>query len=435
MDAFLLSIRLRFALVAIALAAALLPVRANAQTTAAIEDVQPNASLTLGPHRIRVTAPRDAVQRWKRARQQVSAPGSSVAFAFRDFREAHALLHAQFDDGVADLELAFLAAFYQRGLVSIDTANAWFDFLTQWPSLPEEERVRQHLALRLQALASALVVIDPSLLPTSMDDAAIIASIARQEDAIPGRKIRSRLEPPPLLGAQAVEAALKGPHHDAIAASLLLVAALWPHEDIIDRYRLSDCFETVIAPCSSTRAIVDALMAPHHRWPAVHEQLRALVEVGFELPNRWLWRIALHRYLLGDQQSLVDLLALHQRWYPAQSEDSRMMRLLAEILTEDFRTGTRTLPPVRSASNPTWRWVIAEAMRQKGQTEAAERALREIVDADGQFVVAWISLAAARNTLHHEAGVVRVLDVLDEIAPPLPAYEYWRQQLHRRRQP
>lgn len=405
------------------------PLLAQAPQAAAIDELRPGGLHQIGDRHVPVDAGRDILQRFRRARQAWVAPGSSLAYSGRDFAYAHALIAEQEGAGMLALESALIARFYERGQIPLEQAQAWVGLFDEWGELDEGTRVQRHLHLRLRALHTVLELIPTKSLPEELDAAGQIAAIAAHESSIPGRKIRSRVEPPPPIDVSLTLRALASAHRDAMAAALLLAAVVWPHHDIVERYGLAEDWAQTTGPAADARALAQTLLIQPSDWARAHQELQAIVARGFEIPNRWLWRIATHRYLMGDRDSLYDLRALHARWTPASSQDAQMFALLGAMLDPEFPAATQALPSLRSAGNPTWRWIIAEGMRRQGRVEEAAAALQAIVDSDGQFIAAWFSLAAARNAMSHGAGVLLALDVLEEIAPPLPIYAYWLQQL------
>lgn len=405
----------------------------SASASASIpDDLRLGASFRVGDQSYSLRGTRDSFQRWKHARAQLSNSGSSIAFPGRSLREAHEWLHHQSSEGWSNYEIALIARFTERGLIPVEAGRKWIEFIENWNETPDELRVQQHLAMRLSSQDSVLRRIPLQSLPTEIGAADQIAAIAALDTTIPGRKVRSKVEPPAPIVPDLTVRALASESGDAMAAALWLAAILWPHLDIVERYQLT----SRVAPPSFVKdveALTHGLLVPWQQWPEAFANLEALANDGFEIPNRWLWRIATHRYLMGDHRSLEDLLRLHAKTESPGGIDAQMLRLLTRALDPSSEGMPSDLPSIRSASNPTYRWVIAEAMRRQGRVEEAERALQAIVDSDGQFIAAWLSLAAARNTLGNGAGVVRVVDVLEQIAPPLPIYAYWLQQLRNQR--
>lgn len=396
------------------------------------DDLRLGATFSVGDQTYVMRGTRDSLQRWKRARAELSSSGSSLAFPGRSLQEAHEWLHHQSSEGWSNYEIALIARFTERGLIPIESGRRWIEFIENWDATPEELRVQQHLAMRLSSQDSILRRIPQQSLPTEIGAADQIAAIASLDTTIPGRKVRSKVEPPAPIVPDLTVRALASESGDAMAAALWLAAVLWPHLDIVERYQL-ESRPSAASFVSDVKALTNGLLVPWQLWPQAFADLEALANDGFEIPNRWLWRIATHRYLMGDHRSLEDLLRLHARTESPSGIDAQMLRLLTRAMAPSSEGVPFDLPSIRSASNPTYRWVIAESMRRQGRVEEAERALQAIVDSDGQFIAAWLSLAAARNTLGNGAGVVRVVDVLEQIAPPLPIYAYWLHQLRNQR--
>src|SRR5699024_355138 len=118
--------------------------------------------------------------------------------------------------------------------------------------------------------------------------------------------------------------------------------------------------------------------------------------------------------------------------YPSDAESVEIMRVLSDIAGETPSKARTDWPAADAGSNATYQWISAEAARRRGQNTAAEEALTRITETDVHFVAAWISLAAARNALARGHGVHIALQTLEEIAPPLPIYDYWRTTLRER---
>lgn len=379
-------------------------------------------------------APTGSPNAWRKRRAALGLSTLTLAFPGRSLPDAHAAIEQLHDEALLDWEAALIAANAGAGFIPSAIAADWLRFLAQWPDLNDADRVRMHTSLRLRTLGTAMASTPTACLASDLMTAALIVDLAVQEDATPGRRLRSRIEPPPAVDTARIIQALQADDVHALRAALLLLATVAPATPITTTFGLDGALQDTHCAMEQARAIIEAMLVPAKDWPAVAAVLQT-ARPDAPIADRWLWRIAIHRYLMGDAGAVRATADMFAQWYPRDNEGGRYMALLASIA--GIRAGGQapSLPSLRSGSNPTYRWVAAEAARVAGQTEAAEAALAHITDMDPHFAAAWLSLAAARSRLDRGYDVGLAVDALQAIAPPLPIYRYWLDQLTARRIP
>lgn len=359
-------------------------------------------------------------------------PNHTIAYTGRSVRETHAVLTALASQDLLAWEAGLIAATHAAGRMKEDLAQGWIELLTQWDTLSEIERIQQHVGLRLRIHGGALAALAPACLPSTLDDAELLVTLAQIEAQTPGRRLRSRIEPPPVQPAAWDASSIA--QSDAIYAGVSLVALLSPATPVLEQWT-ADTQPTTSSCAAAYQQHLFALMLDPQADGAEHIQQLANASRAFAIDARWLWRIAVHRYLMGDTEGVRAASAYYQKHYPDDLESTEIMKVLADISSGTPNPKRTHWPDADMGSNPTYQWISAEAARVRGQVSEAEDALRRITDQDVHFVAAWISLAAARNALARGHGVHIALQTLEEIAPPLPIYDYWRTTLRARTQP
>lgn len=408
------------------------PANAQVAPISPWDSIQGNARWKVGPHDVRAPSGSPAV--WRQRRQALGVATQSVAFTGRSLIDAHALIQQFIDEALIGWEIALIAANSRTDLIPPALAADWIDLLQRWPDLADEQRVQQHLSLRLRAQNSGLAMAPPACLAGELRAAQWMVDLAAIEDSIPGRRLRSRTEPPPIIPRESSAAALTGVDRQSAIASLALVALTSPSAPVLARFGVESALQDEHCALRIVRLHFGMLLRPATDWPALASELSALSE-NVPVSDRWLWRFAVHRYLLGDAPAVEALAAYFGLHYPTDTEGLRYMMLLADLADGTLNAADTSSTSARSGSNPTYRWVSAEAARIRGETELAEKALSELMDMDVHFVAGWLSLAASRSTLGRGRDVRLALDALLEIAPPLPVYDYWISTLGSRRLP
>lgn len=416
-----------FAFLAVLLLAA---PRAEAQDT--WHSVVPGARWVVGEQHVQ--APSTSARPWQQQRYAKGYSTQTVAFQGRSLAEAHAMIAAAFADGHIAWERALIAANHRPDLIPTPLAEAWLVFLDAWPKLPEDDRVAQHLSLRLRGVGGGLALAAPSCLARELESATLIAELAGYEAATPGRRLRSRIEPIPPIDRDALARALASADRAPMVAALLLLELVAPADGWLDRYELHETIEDTHCALDIARAYLHTMTQGSDAWPALSATWTRLA-ASEPIPDRWIWRFAVHRYLHGDAAAVTTLRDHFARAYPRDTDGLRYLHVLADIADGVVTQDESLWPPARSGTNPTYRWIAAEAARVRGETEAAEKALQAVTDSDVHFVAAWLSLAAARSALQRHAEVDRALTAAQEVAPPLPIYRYWVEQLASRRLP
>lgn len=379
-----------------------------------------------------VKAPAGTPAAWRKRRAALGLSTQTLAFAGRSMPDAHAAIEQLLSEELIEWERALIAANANAQQIPTAIAADWLRFLDDWPTLSDADRVRIHTSLRLRALGTAMASTPTDCLASDLQTGALLLDIAAQEDATPGRRLRSRIEPPPVLDPARLQQALQHEDAAALRAALLLLATVAPSTPIAATFALNSALDERHCAMDQPRAIIEALLVAPSAWPRVAAVLQT-ARPDAPISDRWLWRIAVHRYLMGDAAAVRATADMFTQWYPRDTEGGRYITLLGALASGTVTENTQGLPSPRSGSNPTYRWVAAEAARARGETEVAEEALAHVTDMDPHFAAAWLSLAAARSKLGRGRGVSLAVDALREIAPPLPIYSYWLDQLTQRR--
>ena len=166
-------------------------------------------------------------------------------------------------------------------------------------------------------------------------------------------------------------------------------------------------------------------------WPDARARLDLVLAEGL-VPARWLWRAGVHQYLLANEEAVRDIGVWYARHVPSEEEGHRYFFLLLDAVDGDVATPRAAWPRLQAWTNPTYRWVVAEALRVRGDHEEATALLREVVDLDAGFVAAALSLASSQLQ-RGRVGAARITcDVLRLNAPPLPIYQFWQSRLEQR---
>lgn len=383
---------------------------------------------------LHVRAPAGPPTQWRARRQELGVSTQSVSFPLRSLSDAHALIEQFAEEDLLGWEIALIAANSRPDLIPPPIAADWVRFLQEWPALTDAQRVQRHLSLRLRLLGTGLGIAAPACLAETLEAAEQIVLLAGIEDSIPGRRLRSRTEAPPLLPREALVQVLQGSDRAPVIAAIALVAFTSPATPILHDFGIEDALEEPHCALRAARLHAAMLLRGPEEGPALMQELELLGDVR-PASDRWLWRFAVHRYLMGDVATTEAIARYFNVHYARDREGLRYLMLLADFADGELSADESQRPSVRSGSNPTYRWVSAEAARIAGETELAEKALSELVDMDVHFVAGWLSLAASRSRLGRGRDVQLALDALLEIAPPLPMYDYWVQTLSSRRQP
>lgn len=371
---------------------------------------------------------------WRAQRKALDMSPHTVAYTGRDWAQAHTLLLSLSKENLLAWEAAFIARTYEAELIDADLARAWVQLLDGWNTLEDTERIQQHAALRLRLMGAALGSISPDCLPDQLTEAQALMDLAEIETSTPGRRLRSRIEPPPIQPQRAEDSTPSSTSKDAVYAGTSLVALLSPATPVLAQWDPPPPDNTDACATRYARALFNLLLDPQIDGARALDDLAAQ-SMAFPIASRWLWRLAIHRYLMGDTRGVQRLSAYYRTHYPSDAESVEIMRVLSDIAGETPSKARTDWPAADAGSNPTYQWISAEAARRRGQNTAAEEALTRITDTDVHFVAAWISLAAARNALARGHGVHIALQTLEEIAPPLPIYDYWRTTLRERTGP
>lgn len=381
-----------------------------------------------------VRAPAGPPTLWRQRRQALGVSTQSLSFPQRSLSDAHALIEQFADEELLGWEIALIAANSRPDLIPPPIAADWVRLLQQWPELSDTQRVQQHLSLRLRILGTGLAMAAPACLAGTLEAAEQIVTLAAIEDSIPGRRLRSRTEAPPQLPREALLHALDGVDRASVIAAIALVAFTSPATPVLGEYGLEQALEQPHCALRVARWHAAMLVRGPEEGPALLQELEQLTTQA-PASERWLWRFAVHRYLMGDVATTEGIARYFGVHYARDREGLRYIMLLADLANGELSESESARPNVRSGSNPTYRWVSAEAARVAGETELAEKALSELMDMDVHFVAGWLSLAASRSRMGRGREVQLALDALLEIAPPLPMYDYWVQTLSSRRQP
>lgn len=373
---------------------------------------------------------------WRDHREALGMSTRTLAFTGRSFEDAHVLIDALAEEDLLAWERGLFATTYDADRLPERLAQAWIEFLRAWPVLDEGARIQRHLGLRLRMADAALASLAPTCLPSTLSNAQLLEDLASIETDLPGRRLRSRIEPPPQRPEQLTDAVFRSPDAPSVHAAVSLVALTSPATPILADW--TDNTSPAGDHCAQHtvqrffRLMLDPRIDGHHEFDMLVQE-----SPTFPVSKRWCWRFAMHRYLMGDGSTVRSISAYFQESYPDDVEGSSVMKLLADITKQrtggDDATAIRNdWPRAGAGSNPTYQWVSAEAARVRQKNAAAERALTQITDRDVHFVAAWISLAAARGALGRGRGVHLARQTLEDVAPPLPIYDYWRATLKAR---
>ena len=396
------------------------------------ERVRPGARFEVSGRTVEVSGP--ARERWLAVRRDLGWTQATAASLSRPLGEALSGLAALADAGVLDVELALLAAHASDGDVSAERLAGWSRLVGSYGALRQEpERLRGAVAqLRLYELDSALAVASPACLgrlPTRLWP--LVEGVAQQERMTPGRRYRAMQEPPPVVDREQLAAASRGPGGGVVAAALLALAAVSPgadaalplHSELAEH--ADDC--AVVA----VRALARVPLVGVAGWPDARARLDLVLAEGL-VPARWLWRAGVHQYLLANEEAVRDIGVWYARHVPSEEEGHRYFFLLRDAVDGDVATPRAAWPRLQAWTNPTYRWVVAEALRVRGDHEEATALLREVVDLDAGFVAAALSLASSQLQ-RGRVGAARITcDVLRLNAPPLPIYQFWQSRLEQR---
>lgn len=409
----------------------------QAQAQPAVDDdpwsgIEGNMRWGVGAHTGRT--PQGTPAFWRTQRKALEMSAHTLAYTGRDWLQTHHLILSLSKKNLLAWEAGFIARTHDAGDIDADLAYAWVQFLERWASLNDAERVQQHAALRLRLMGAALGSLSPDCLPEQLPDAQYLIELAEIETSIPGRRLRSRVEPPPIQPQRTGDSTPSSTSEDAVYAGTSLVALLSPASPVLAQWHSSVPDNTDACATRYARALFALLLDPQIDGSQALDDLAAQ-STAFPIASRWLWRLAIHRYLMGDTLGVQRISAYYRTHYPGDSESVEIMHVLSDIAGESPSEARTDWPAADAGSNPTYQWISAEAARRRGQNAAAEEALTRITDADVHFVAAWISLAAARSALARGRGVHIVLQTLEEIAPPLPIYDYWRTTLRARTGP
>lgn len=370
---------------------------------------------------------------WREHRQTLGMSVQTLAFTGRRFDDAHMLVYALANEELLGWEKALLVANHDAGHLSQELTQGWVALLRAWPSLEPGERVQRHLSLRLRIVDAGLASLAPKCLPSSLSNAQLLTELADIERSIPGRRLRSRVEPPPQRPEQLTDEALQSSDSSSLRAAVSLLALTSPATPILTQWADASSPQGTHCAERTVQRFFRLMLDPRIDGATTFETL-AHKSPAFPVSQRWLWRFAVHRYLMGDEDAVRRVSAYFIEHYADNIEGAQMMQLLSDI-ADGTPVSTRTdWPRAGAGTNPTYQWVTAEAARVRRMNTEAEAALSRITDSDVHFVAAWISLAAARDALGRGRGVHLALQTLESIAPPLPIYDYWRATLRTRTQ-
>lgn len=375
--------------------------------------------------------PQGTPSSWRTARQALDLGTHTLAYTGIPLAQAHDRIHALSKQNLLAWEAALIAQTHAAGGLSADLAAAWVRFLSTWDALPEAERIQQHTALRLRLIGGALASLAPACMPTEMPAAEYVAALAQIETGTPGRRLRSRMEPPPVLPERPSAHGLTQVSEDARDAALALIALLSPSTPSLASIGLNLNVKKSNCAHDYAQTLFILMLDPQADGARVFERLAAQSE-AFPVASLWLWRLAVHRYLMGDTQGVRRITNYYTKYYPSSATAVEMMSVLSDIAGDAPSKARENWPAADTGSNPTYQWICAEAARRRGLVGAAATSLARVVDDDVHFVAAWISLAAARSALSQGHGVHVALQTLEDIAPPLPIYDYWRATLRAR---
>lgn len=368
---------------------------------------------------------------WREYRETLGMSAQTLAFTGRSFEEAHVLIDALAKEELLAWEKALIVANHDAGHVSQELAQGWVALLRDWPELESGQRVQQHLSLRLRIVGAGLASLAPKCLPTARSNAQLLTELADIETRIPGRRLRSRIEPPPQRPDGLTLDALQSADGPSIRAAISLIALTSPATSVLAQWAEAPSPDGKHCAQRYVQRFFRLMLDPRIDGTAEFE---ALVRKGpaFPISQRWLWRFAVHRYLMGDDNTVRGISSYYIENYKNDAEGIEIMQLLSDIAGGQPSPTRSSWPRAGAGSNPTYQWVTAEAARVRRMYTDAEAALARITDADVHFVAAWISLAASRGALARGRGVHLALETLEDVAPPLPIYDYWRATLRAR---
>lgn len=401
---------------------------AHSRNSTAWESIQGNARWRLGP--LAGRTPPGSPAAWRTVHQAQGFSSHTLAYTGQRLAQTHDAIQVLDDMGVLEWEIALLAASVEHQELRPELGHSWIHFLRNWSGFSEAQRVQIQLSLRLRLVGGALASLDSTCMPSDLHAADTLVDLAYIEQEVPGRRLRSRMEPPPQFPEEALEEALVGPDRLAVEGALSLVALTSPSALVLAQWAPQSSWDSADCIGRYVQGFTTLLSDPSVRGDVVFQQL--IDQTDYPIETRWLWRFAVHRYLMGDGAAIDSISRYFDAHHSEEKAGAHLMHVLAAIATGGWNIPSRSWPDANEGSNPTYKWVAAEAARARGDVADAETALASIVESDVHFTAGWISLIVARIQLHRGYEAALAFETLRSLVPVLPIYTYWLSVLERR---
>lgn len=390
--------------------------------------VRAGAEWSLGQRPYR--APEQGESEWRAVRDSLGLGATTLAWRGRSLSDTVEALLALREAELLEWEAALIAAYVESGDVTITRGQRWLDFLAALPTMESDEVVRGSVArLRLFELSSSLAVLSSRCLAVSDETMRVLEALAALEDSVPGRRYASIYRSAPSL-PEGLTGALEGDDAEVAFAGLYALATLFPHRDILSTVLRETGYVPPAQSCAidAVMLVTDAPFLPAAQWRTHHRALRAQLAEGLLAP-RWLWRIGLHQYLLGNHEALEDLATLYDEQAPDDLPGHELFTSLAGLLEGhvDRERAARGYVPYWTPA--TYRWAIAENLRVAGRHEEAIVLFERTIDDDGDFVAAYLGLASSQLALRRVEAAERTLGALRYVVVPVPVYVFWYEAL------
>lgn len=392
------------------------------------ESVRAGAEWSLGQRRFE--APDEGESEWRAVRGSLALGATTLAWRGRSLSDTVEALLALREAGLLEWEAALIAAYVESGDVTITRGQRWLDFVAALPEMDDDEAIRGSVArLRLFEFSSSLAVLSSRCLAVSDETMQVLEALAALEDSVPGRRYASIYRSAPTL-PEGLAAALEGDDAEVAFAGLYALATLFPSRDMLNEVLRETGYVPPAQSCAidAVMLVADAPFLPAEQWRTHYRALRAQLDEGLLAP-RWLWRIGLHQYLLGNLEALEDLATLYGEQAPDDQPGRELLTSLAGLLAgrvDEELAGGGYVPYWTPA---TYRWAIAENLRVAGRHEEAIVLFERAIDDDGDFVAAYLSLASSQLALRRVEAADRTLAALRHVVVPVPVYVFWYEAL------
>jgi tetratricopeptide (TPR) repeat protein len=422
-----------------------LPGRASAASASAQPPTAPSATgadpwarlatdrhVELGDRLVEV--PAEGLDAWRRARRSSALGALGHGASDRPLDEVLAAAVAAARDGELAWERALNAAEAGAGRLSTRDAvrvDAALRALAEARGAAAELQARRELVRALVVGRGVLAaVLDAGCMPTSGPALQVFARLVALESATPAYRLAALSEQPEVGGQGLPAAGELAPvaAEPAVRATLVALDALHP------RLRLAPTGDGgVTQGCDVRRAALVASLpvADDDAWSRRADMVTAVAQT-WGIPWRWRERAAVAAYARGDgaaaallAQPAPDAVEGGPAWEP------RVGALAAGAAKDRGAMAERAEALVPDPGAAGW-WIRAEAARQRGQLDAAERAAGEAIRLDPWFAYALITRAMARVAAGRSDEALPDLSHLRLLHARHPVYGPWVERLDAR---